>query len=75
MKNKFEIEFKVAVSELKNLNPTQRHVFFDNFKNSIPGIICKKHLYESLGKLPSENLMICRDPFANKMYLMELIKE
>ncbi len=63
-----------AISELKALNPTQRHIFFENFMDQIPNLQFKKHPYRNLANVDAEKTVVCRDGFYNIMYLMELIE-
>lgn len=67
-----DMNIEKAVKEIKMLNPTQRHVFFENFEGKIPGVQFKKHSYQSLPELDANNTVVCRDSFNNKMYLMEI---
>ena len=67
------MKIEKAIKELKILNPTQRHVFFENFDGQLPGIRFKKHAYQNISDGNVDNMVVCRDSFCDRMYLMELV--
>jgi len=63
---------EIVIDELKKLNPTQRHIFFEKVANNIPWLKFKKHPYENMQNIEAKNSIVCRDSFHNRMYLIEL---